>query len=79
VAGVDVHDGERERPGPERLLGEAQQNDGVLAPAEQEHGALELGGHFAHDEDGVRLEGGEGRLARPAAIDVGGRDRCGHR
>ena len=71
VAGVDVHHGEREPAGAERLLGEAQQDDRVLAAAEQQHRALELGGHLAHDEDGVRLEGGERRLARPAAIEIG--------
>ena len=57
VARVDVHDGEREPGRPEGLLGEAQEHDGVLAAREEEHGPLELGGHLAHDEDGLRLEG----------------------
>ena len=74
VAGVDVHERERELAGPERLLGQAQQDDRVLAAAEQQHGALELGRHLAHDEDRLGLErvevgeaaaaagrGGEGR------------------
>ena len=57
VAGVDVHDREGELGRPEGLLREAQQHDGVLAAGEEQHGPLELGGHLAHDEDGLRLEG----------------------
>ena len=56
VAGVDVDDGERERPGPERLLGQAQQHDGVLAAGEQQRRALELAGDLAQHVDGVGLE-----------------------
>src|SRR4051812_45741504 len=56
VSRVDVHERERETPRPERLLGEAQQDDRVLAAAEQEDGALELGRDFTHDRDGLGLE-----------------------
>ena len=42
--------------GAERLLGQAQQHDRVLAAGEQQHRALELGGHLAHDVDGLGLE-----------------------
>src|SRR3954464_3789426 len=38
VAGVDVHEREREAAGTERLLGQPQQDDRVLAAAEQQHG-----------------------------------------
>jgi hypothetical protein len=44
VAGVDVHDREREPRRAERLLREAQQDDRVLATGEQQHGPLPLGG-----------------------------------
>ncbi len=57
VPGVDVHDRERELAGAEGLLGEAQQHDRVLAAAEEQHGALELGGHLTEDVDGLGLEG----------------------
>ena len=56
VAGVDVHHREREASGAERLLGQAHQHDRVLAAAEQQHRALELRGHLAHDEDRFGLE-----------------------
>ena len=49
--------GNGKRAGPEGLLGQAQQHDRVLAAAEQQHGALELGGDLAHDVDGLGLEG----------------------
>jgi hypothetical protein len=56
VPRVDVHDGEREGPGAERLLRQAQEDDGVLAAAEEQHGALELGRDLPHDVHGLRLE-----------------------
>ena len=56
VPRVDVHDRERERRRAKRLLGQAQQHDRVLAAAEQQHRALELGRHLAHDVDGLGLE-----------------------
>ncbi len=56
VAGVDVHDREREAARAERLLGEAQQHDRVLAAREQQHGPLELGGDLAHHVDRLGLE-----------------------
>ena len=56
VAGVDVHDRERERRRAERLLGQPQQHDRVLAAGEQEHRTLELGRHLAHDVDGLGLQ-----------------------
>jgi len=59
VPGVDVHQRERERGGPERLLGHPQHDDRVLAPGEQQHGALELGRHLAEDVHRLRLQGGQ--------------------
>ena len=56
VPRVDVHQREREAAGAERLLGQAQQHDRVLAAREQQHGPLELGGDLAHDVDRLRLE-----------------------
>ena len=56
VARVDVHDGEREERGGERLDREVQQHRGVLAAAEEQDGSLALRGDLSDDEDGVRLE-----------------------
>ena len=73
--------------GPERLLGEAQQHDRVLAAAEQQHRALELGRDLAHDVDRLGLERaqvvelvgcGVMRCPWPAAHGAGSaRLRCG--
>ena len=69
VAGVDVQQREREAPGAERLLGQAQQHDRVLAAREQQHRALALGGHLAHDVDGLGLEVLEvGQTCRPHSV-----------
>src|SRR3954471_18042418 len=57
VAGVDVHEREREQRRAERLLGQAQQHDRVLAAAEQQHRLGQLGGDLAHDVDRLGLEG----------------------
>ena len=56
VAGVDVHEREREARRAKGLLGQAQQHDRVLATAEEQDRALELGGHLAHDVDGLGLQ-----------------------
>src|SRR4051794_11204830 len=56
VAGVHVHERERERRRAERLLGQAQQDDRVLAAAEEQHGLGQLGRDLAHDVDGLGLE-----------------------
>ena len=56
VARVDVHHRERKLARPERLLGEAQEHDRVLAAGEEEHRPLELGGELAHDVNRLRLE-----------------------
>ncbi len=69
VAGVDVHQRERERRRAERLLGEAQQHDRVLAAAEQQHRALEFGGDLAHHVDRLGLE-----RAQVAELGAGGDD-----
>lgn len=81
VPRVHVQHREGEAPGPERLLGQAQQDGGVLAPAEQQHWTLAFGRHLAQDEDGVRLEQvevvgrslhpGEARGAGRGAVDPG--------
>ena len=41
---------------PERLAREVQQDDRVLAAAEQQHGLLELRRHLADDVDGLGFE-----------------------
>src|SRR5690606_31736460 len=56
MAGVDVHQGEREASGAEGFFGQAQQYDGIFAVREQQYGAFALGGHFAHDVDCLRFE-----------------------
>ena len=56
VAGVDVQDRARELRGPERLLGQPQEHDRVLAAAEQQHRPLELRRDLAHDVDGLVLQ-----------------------
>lgn len=56
VTGVDVHDRERQSPGPKRLQRQVQHDDGVLAPREQQHWPLELGGHLPDDVDGFGLQ-----------------------
>ena len=56
VAGVDVHDRERELARAERLLGEAEQHDRVLAAGEEEHRPLELRSELAEDVDRLGLE-----------------------
>ena len=67
VPGVDVHDRERELARPERLLGEAEQDDRVLAAGEEQHRPLELGGDLAEDVDGLGLELVEVRHGREGA------------
>ena len=68
VAGVDVHHGERDARREERPLGEVEHHDGVLAPGEQQDGALALGGDLADDRDRFVLEAGRGdRRRRPSA------------
>jgi hypothetical protein len=54
-----VHDGEREARRVEGLLGDAQEDRGVLAPGEQQHRALEFGGDLTYDEDRLGLEQAE--------------------
>ncbi len=56
VLGVDVHQREREGGRAEGLLGQAQQDDRVLAAAEQQHRTLEFGGHLAHHVDRLGLQ-----------------------
>ncbi len=57
VPGVDVHQGERHVARPERLAREVGEDDRVLAAAEQQHGALQLGRHLPDDVDRLGLEG----------------------
>ena len=56
VAGVDVHHRERDPGRPERLLGQAQHDRGVLAAREQQHRLLELGRDLTEDVDRLGLE-----------------------
>ena len=68
VAGVDVHEREREPGGPERLLGDLQHHRGVLAAGEEEHRVLELGGDLTEDVDRLgleRVEMGDRRVCHP--------------
>ena len=67
VPGVHVHQRERERRRAERLLGQAQQHDRVLAAAEQQHRPLEFGGDLAHHVDRLGLE-----RAQVAQLGAGG-------
>src|SRR5204862_4525592 len=80
VARVDVHQREREARRAERLLGQAQQHDRVLAAREEQHGALELRGDLAHDVDRLGFEVAEvGQLVTGAhavsGAAYGGRER----
>ena len=75
VAGVHVHQREREARRSERLLRQSQQHDGVLATREQQHRVLELGCDLAHDEDRLglqRVEVGEDRGAVTWAASIMG-------
>src|SRR6185312_6549708 len=56
VAGVHVHDRERELPRSERPAREMQEHDRVLAAGEQQHGLLELRRHLADDVDRLGFE-----------------------
>ena len=56
VAGIDVHDREGELGRAERLLGEPQHHDRILAAREEQDGAFELSCDLAHDEDRLGLE-----------------------
>ncbi len=59
MAGVDVHDRERDLRRSERTDRQLQHHDRVLATAEQQTRTLELGRHLAHDVDALGLEGPE--------------------
>ena len=61
-----MHQREGEAAGAERLLGQAEQHDRVLAAGEEEHRPLELRGNLAHDVDGLRLE-----LVEVGALETG--------
>jgi hypothetical protein len=54
--GVDVHDREGDAGRRERLAGQLQHHDRVLAAGEEQHRALELRGHLADDVDGLGLQ-----------------------
>jgi hypothetical protein len=56
VARVDVQQRERDAARRERLLGQPQQHDRVLAAGEQQRRPLALGGDLAHDVDRLGLE-----------------------
>src|SRR5438067_1798800 len=56
VPRIDVHDRERKLARPERLLGEPQQDDRVLAAGEEQHRPLELRGDLTEDVDSLGLE-----------------------
>src|SRR3954449_6840414 len=68
VARVHVHERERDRRGRDSLLGEAQQDDRVLAAAEEQHGLGQLGRDLAHDVDRLGFEDVQvGQLVRAHA------------
>src|SRR3954449_6415463 len=68
VARVHVHERERERRGAERLLGQAQKDDRVLAAAEEQDRPRQLGRHLAHDVDRLGFEDVQmGQLVRAHA------------
>ena len=56
VLGVDVQQRERKAIGPERLLGDAQHHDGILAAREEQRRIRGLAHHLAHDVDRFALE-----------------------
>ncbi len=56
VLGVDVHQREREPRRPERLLRQAQHDDGILAAGEQQCGIPALSRDLAHDVDGLAFQ-----------------------
>ena len=56
VAGVHVHHREGDAGRPERLLGQPQHDDRVLAAGEQQDRPLELGRHLPDDVDRLGLE-----------------------
>ena len=56
VPGVHVHDREGDPRWPERLLGQPQHDDGVLAAGEKQHRPFELGRHLPHHVDRLGLE-----------------------
>ena len=70
VAGIDVQQRERDAAGMEGFPREVRHHDGVFSTGEEQHGALELRGHLAHDEDGLGFEGAE------VAVAVGRLDGC---
>ena len=78
VPRVDVQQREREAGRAERLLRQAQEDDGVLAAAEHQRQALALRGDLPHDVDGFRLEGaqmGDGAGVHAAATAARVRER----
>ncbi len=56
VSGVDVHHGERQLRRPERLLGDVQHHDAVLAAGEEQHRTFELGRDLTQQMHGLRFE-----------------------
>ena len=68
VAGVDVHDGERQRRRPERLGRQVQHDHRVLAAGEQQHRPLERGGDLSEDVHGFRFERAAGGTTRTRAV-----------
>jgi hypothetical protein len=74
VAGVHVHDRERDARRMERLLRQPEHGDGVLAAGEQQHRPLELGHHLADDEDGLGFQGLQ--LGQLVPLGVGHRVRA---
>ena len=56
MTGIDVHHRERQPAGGERLDGQVQHDDRVLAAGKQQHGTLELRGHLADDVDRFGFE-----------------------
>jgi hypothetical protein len=54
--GVHVHHRKGDAGRGERLAGELQHDDRVLAAGEEQHGTLELGDHLADHVDGLGLQ-----------------------
>jgi len=59
VARVDVHHRERNPGRPERLLGQAQHHDRILAAREQQAGPLQFGSDLADDVNALSLKPGQ--------------------
>ncbi|MNQ25181.1 hypothetical protein D3C85_383940 [compost metagenome] len=62
-----MHEGEWKLAWAEGFLGQAQQDDGILAAGKQQRRVGRFGRHFAHDVDGFRFKAVEVTLVQNIA------------